>query len=126
MLIMNKLLDRELCSGLKLSEFRCKCNEDSCRSVLVNPKLLRAYEKFRKAVGKPLTINSGFRCFIHNQRVGGAALSRHTAGDAIDISYRSFKDVFTPDEVRAMLLEAGFTFVKYYENECFFHADVRE
>jgi len=126
MLIMHKEIDRELCFGLKLSEFRCKCDEDSCKSVIVNPKLLRAYEKFRKAVAKPVTINSGFRCFIHNKRVGGAALSRHTAGDAIDISYRSFKDLFTPDEVREMLLAAGFTFIKYYQAECFFHADVRE
>lgn len=125
-LIFNKLLDRELCFGLKLSEFRCKCNEESCRSVLVNPKLLRAYEKFRKAIGKPLRINSGFRCFIHNKRIGGAALSHHTAGDAIDIDYHNFKNLFEPHEVTKMLRDAGFTFIKYYEAEYFFHADVRE
>lgn len=126
MLILNKLLDRELCFGLRLSEFRCKCNEKSCRSVLVNPKLLRAYEKFRRAVGKPLKINSGFRCFVHNMREHGAILSRHTAGDAIDISYTNFKDLFTPEEVIKMLKEAGFTYILHYIEEDFFHADVRE
>lgn len=126
MLIFNKHLDRELCFGLKLSEFQCKCNEKSCRSVLVNPKLLRAYEKFRKAVGKALKINSGFRCFIHNLNEHGATLSRHTVGDAIDIDYHSFKALFTPEEVIKMLKDAGFTFVLHYIEEGFFHADVRE
>lgn len=126
MLIFNKFLDRELCFGLRLSEFSCKCNESSCRSVLVNPKLLRAYEKFRREIGIALKINSGFRCFIHNKRIGGAALSHHTAGDALDINYTNFKDLFTPDEVIRMLKACGFTYVHYYAEECFFHADVRE
>lgn len=126
MLIFAKFQDVELCPGLKLSEFRCKCNEESCRSVLVNPKLLGAYEKFRKAVNKPLRINSGFRCFIHNMREHGAPLSRHTAGDAVDIDYHSFKNLFEPNEVIKMLRKAGFTFIKHYVQEDFFHADVRE
>lgn len=126
MLIYSKFSDRQLCNGLKLSEFRCKCTEDSCQSVLINPKLLRAYEKFRKAVGKPLRVNSGFRCFIHNKRIGGAPLSRHTAGDAIDIDYSAFKNLFESPEVIKMLRAAGFTFIKYYAAEEFFHADVRE
>jgi uncharacterized protein YcbK (DUF882 family) len=94
--------------------------------VLINPKLLRAYEKFRKAVGKPLKINSGFRCFIHNQRIGGAPLSHHTAGDALDIDYSTFKNLFEASEVVKMLRAAGFTFIKHYPEQDFFHADVRE
>lgn len=125
-LILNKFLDRELCFGLKLSEFRCKCTNDSCKSVIVNPKLPKAYEKFRKAVGRPLKINSGFRCFLHNLAIGGAALSHHTAGDAVDIDYHNLKNLFDPPEVTKMLRAAGFTFIKYYPEECFFHADVRE
>jgi len=126
MLIFSKFLEVDLCEGLKLSEFRCKCNEKSCKSVLVNPKLITAYGKFRKKIGKALKINSGFRCFIHNLAVGGASLSRHTAGDAIDIDYGNFKNLFEVAEVKKMLRASGFTFIKYYPIEGFFHCDVRE
>ena len=39
----------------------------------------------RRAYGKPIGVNSGFRCPLHNSRVGGASQSQHIAGEAADI-----------------------------------------
>jgi zinc D-Ala-D-Ala carboxypeptidase len=36
--------------------------------------------------GKPLTINSGFRCLTHNRTVGSKDTSQHPKGMACDIS----------------------------------------
>ena len=40
----------------------------------------------RKMLGKPITVNSGFRSTAVNAKVGGAASSQHTKGEAADIT----------------------------------------
>ena len=47
--------------------------------------LLKALEVLRAYVGKPLPIVSGWRDPAHNRRVGGAAASQHTFGDAHEL-----------------------------------------
>ena len=42
-------------------------------------------EPLRSFVGKPIIINSGYRCNQLNIRVGGAYASQHTLGEAADI-----------------------------------------
>lgn len=42
-------------------------------------------EPVRERLGKPITVNSGFRCPIHNRAVGGVANSQHMRGEAADI-----------------------------------------
>lgn len=39
----------------------------------------------RRKYGKPVTVNSGFRCPLHNSAVGGVANSQHTRGEAADV-----------------------------------------
>lgn len=39
----------------------------------------------RRKYGKPVVVNSGFRCPLHNRTVGGVANSQHTRGEAADI-----------------------------------------
>lgn len=39
----------------------------------------------REALGKPITVNSGYRCERLNKAVGGVATSQHTTGQAVDI-----------------------------------------
>jgi uncharacterized protein YcbK (DUF882 family) len=41
---------------------------------------------FRRALGQPLRVNSGFRCASHNRNVGGSPSSRHIIGCAADIA----------------------------------------
>ena len=40
----------------------------------------------RELLGKPIHVNSGFRCPAHNAAVGGVAKSQHTLGEAADIT----------------------------------------
>ena len=40
----------------------------------------------RKAYGKPITVNSGYRSPKVNKAVGGASTSQHTKGEAADIT----------------------------------------
>lgn len=53
-----------------------------CLSDLVENVLDPAREK----IGKPITINSGYRCPELNKAVGGALTSQHTKGEAADIT----------------------------------------
>ena len=39
----------------------------------------------RERLGKPITVNSGYRCPLHNSRVGGVANSQHMRGEAADL-----------------------------------------
>ena len=40
----------------------------------------------REKLGKPITVNSGYRCQVHNRAVGGVANSQHMKGEAADIA----------------------------------------
>ena len=39
----------------------------------------------RRKLGKPIVVNSGFRCPIHNTAVGGVYNSQHVSGQAADV-----------------------------------------
>lgn len=43
-------------------------------------------EPARERLGKPIVVNSGFRCPVHNAAVGGVANSQHMKGEAVDIT----------------------------------------
>jgi len=65
-------------------------------------------ELVRKALGKPIVINSGYRCPLLNARVGGVSTSAHTKGLAVD-----FHCAYgTPKEICQRLIEAGVQFDK--------------
>jgi len=42
-------------------------------------------EPARQRLGKPIMVNSGFRCQVHNAAVGGASSSQHMRGEAADV-----------------------------------------
>lgn len=68
------------------SEFTCNhCN--SLDGLTVPQALLAVLEDVRTYFGNaPVTINSGYRCKMHNTNVGGATNSRHMHADAADIT----------------------------------------
>ena len=45
----------------------------------------------RKAFGKAIKVNSGYRCPLKNKAVGGVAGSQHLKGEAADIAPAEFK-----------------------------------
>ena len=59
-------------------------NED----VLVNMKLVaeRCFEPIRNWYGRPIKVNSFYRCDALNKAVKGSATSQHVQGKAMDIS----------------------------------------
>jgi len=59
-------------------------NED----ILVNMKLVaeRCFEPIRNWYGKPIKVNSFYRCDALNKAVKGSATSQHVQGKAMDIS----------------------------------------
>lgn len=67
----------------KLWEFACTCG---CGGVKTpSDKMLDALEELRVKAGKPLKIESGYRCQKKNAAVGGSPNSLHLTGIAVDI-----------------------------------------
>lgn len=54
--------------------------EDNVTALVEN-----VLEQARRKLGKPIIVNSGFRCPLHNGRVGGATASQHMKGEAADL-----------------------------------------
>lgn len=51
----------------------------------VDAALLRILDTVRDYFGRPVHVNSGFRCVQRNAEVGGASASQHLQGRAADI-----------------------------------------
>lgn len=49
------------------AELACRC----CGKLQINPELVTKLEALRQLVGKPVLVNSGYRCPAHNRAVGG-------------------------------------------------------
>jgi len=73
--------------NLLVSEFAC---QDGSEVVPYDPDIAKAFQRLRNIFGS-LNVNSGFRTYAHNAKVGGATDSQHLYGKAIDIA--------TPDGV---------------------------
>ena len=71
----------------KMNEFQCKDGCEMPASARGNIEALveAVLDPARERLGKPITVNSGFRCPLHNSRVGGVANSQHMRGEAADI-----------------------------------------
>lgn len=61
-----------------------RCNKENVANMtaLVNNVL----DPLREAYGKPIRVNSGFRCPALNKAVKGSATSDHMTGRAVDIT----------------------------------------
>ena len=70
-----------------MSEFECHCGcrmPDSARANIV-ALVEQVLDPARERYGKPVCVNSGYRCARHNAAVGGVAGSQHMRGEAADI-----------------------------------------
>lgn len=67
---------------------RCKKEHVANMTALVNNVL----DPLREAYGKPITVNSGFRCPALNKAVKGSVTSDHMTGRAADITGGSPKE----------------------------------
>ena len=53
---------------------------------------MNVLEPWRRHLGKPVSISSGFRCEELNRLVGGKKNSQHLKGEAADLPMRSYKE----------------------------------
>jgi hypothetical protein len=69
-----------------------------CNRALAHVDLLIAWTKLRSGLGKPIRVNSGFRCQTKNDLTGGSPKSQHLIGRAFDVSSPEILDLITYDE----------------------------
>ena len=71
----------------KEKEFACKCCGQLPPLARENVKALvrEVLDPVREKLGRPIVVNSGYRCEKHNKDVGGVRNSQHLRGEAADI-----------------------------------------
>ena len=80
--------------NFKRQEFNCKCGCDMPLEVYENViKLAGQLQTLRDYVGRPIKINSAYRCPKHNKKIGGSETSQHLLGKAADITVQSLKPI---------------------------------
>ncbi len=74
--------DISISTNFNMREFQCRCG---CGQVKIDSELLERLQAMRTEAGRPIRINSAYRCQTHNRRVGSADTSQHRRGKAADI-----------------------------------------
>lgn len=100
-------------------EFREDQGERLCLSEM-NSTLLSMLDSAREAADCPFIITSSLRSVEHNASVGGASLSSHLFGDAVDI----YVDEPRRARIIAALFGAGFRRIGIYSHHV--HVDVSD
>jgi uncharacterized protein YcbK (DUF882 family) len=91
----------KITTNFSLEEFNSKCGRPIPNNVLPNIiNLAKNLQVLRDALGKSITITSGYRSPEHNAKVKGAKNSQHIKGTAADIKVTGM----TPKEV-ALVIE---------------------
>lgn len=83
--VYKKGVPTKLSKNFKSTEFDCH-GKGCCTETPIHEKLVDILQKVRNHFGVSVTVNSGFRCPVHNAKVGGASKnSYHMTGMAADI-----------------------------------------
>ena len=102
------------------SEFTCHhCGAGANK---ISHRLIELLEQLRQACdNRPLHINSGYRCEVHNRNVGGVPDSQHVKGTAADVAVPAGMSF---DAFARAVESLPFDGVGRYEPD-FIHVDVR-
>lgn len=106
----------KISENFSLHEFECK---DGSHLVKLDESLIEKLQQLRNKVGKPITVNSGYRTPEYNAKVGGSPDSQHLYGKAADIVVSGMK----PLDVAKLAEEIGFNGIGVYDT--FTHVDTR-
>jgi uncharacterized protein YcbK (DUF882 family) len=97
----------KITTNFSLEEFNSKCGRAIPNRVLPNIiELAKNLQVLRDAIGKSITITSGYRSPEHNAKIKGAKNSQHITGMAADIKVAGM----TPKEISLViegLIESG-------------------
>ena len=83
-------------------------------------KLAETLEQVRMIFGKPIHINSGYRCPALNKAVGGVRNSAHLAGFAADIRINGV----APHEVTRRIVASGINFDQCIDEGTWTHLSI--
>lgn len=106
----------------KETELACKCKKCAGKVNVgkgISPRLYDILDAIRTIIGKPITVNSGYRCPDHNAEVGGVPNSQHVEGTAADIVCKGV----SPAALAKVAEQCGADGVGKYHG--FVHVDVR-
>ena len=78
----------------KMKEFECKdgCPMPASARENIEALVQAVLDPARERLGKPIYVNSGYRCPRHNAAVGGVPNSQHMRGEAADIRLAEIAD----------------------------------
>ena len=76
----------QLTANFRRSEFACKGLACCGGTAAIAPEFVEMLQRLRDLVGKPIVVNSGFRCLKHNRAVGSNDTSQHPLGLAADLA----------------------------------------
>lgn len=113
---MNKINNIKIAKYFWLYEFQCPC----CNRVILHSDLLKRLNSLREAINRPIYINSGYRCKVRNEEVGGVKGSFHKLGMAVDIKGKGI-NIF---DLAIYAEGVGFNGIGKYKT--FLHLDVRD
>ena len=108
----------KLTANFAIYEFACQ-GSGCCSTVKIDSELVAILQKIRDHFGRPVYLNSAYRCAKHNAAVGGSSGSYHTKGMAADIRV----DGIAPSEVAKFAESIGVLGIGLYSN--FVHVDTR-
>lgn len=99
----------------KEKEFACRCCGELPPFARENIEALvrNVLDPVREKLGKPIQVNSGYRCEKHNKDVGGVRNSQHMKGEAADIAPAGFKSSSVPEfkaeleRLKQLIIENG-------------------
>lgn len=109
--------DDQITKNFKASEFRCKCG---CGKIYISSQLVEKLQKLRDHFGKPINVNSGYRCPVQNKAVGSDNSSPHLMGVAADIRIAGV----TSKEIAVIAEQIGFDGIAYI-NDNSIHLDLK-
>jgi hypothetical protein len=88
----------------------------------VKTLVVKVLQPLRDKVGRPLKINSGYRCPELNAKVGGVGTSQHCKGEAADI----WCATLTPYQLARVVLENGIPYDQMILYPSFLHLSFRK
>ena len=123
--IYKKAKSEKLSANFKTGEFHCQ-GVNCCTQTPIDDKLVEFLQKIRDHFGKPVLINSGYRCKKHNAQIPNAGTrSKHMDGMAADIMIRGI----APKEIARFAESIGVKGIGCYDTAAdgyFVHIDTRE
>jgi zinc D-Ala-D-Ala carboxypeptidase len=96
-------------------EFECTCG---CNTNQIDLNFVNKLEQARVYANSPFHIDSGYRCALHNLKVGGVSNSAHLYGHAADIRCSSNTERFM---ILEAVIKAGF--LRIGIGKTFIHVD---